>query len=258
MNQPQVSVIISFYNNISFLKLVLAGFERQSLKNFEIIIADDGSRKEIVDELTTYISRSELNIVHVWHEDCGWQKNKILNKAIVTSKADYLIFIDGDCIPHKHFVLEHFKNRQNNLVLAGRRVLLSEFITHKLNEKNVRKGILEFKFAFWSLILQAFTGGLHLENAIYFRNKLIRKFINKKDKGIVGCNFSLFKKDILDVNGFDERYKNPGIGEDTDLECRLRNNGKLVKTVKHISIQYHLYHKLLTRSNAELYILNHY
>lgn len=253
---PKVSVIITFYNKLEFLKLVLAGFERQSFKNFEIIIADDGSRDEIVEQLKKYIEKSNLKITHVWHEDKGWQKNIILNKAVIKSNSDYIIINDGDCIPHKHFVKEHFQNKEINTVLAGRRVMLSKYLSEKLNESNVRHGILEFRYALFGIVSQVFFGGLHLENAIYFRNKWIRKFINKKPRGILGCNFSLHKKDLLAINGFDERYKNPGIGEDTDLEHRLRNNGVKIKTVKHIAIQYHLYHKLLKRSNDELIILN--
>lgn len=249
---PEVSIIISFYNNFKFLELVLAGFERQSFKNFEILIADDGSNKEIITKLTDYISNSPLQIRHVWHEDLGWRKNKILNKAIMESASDYLIFVDGDCIPHKNFVSEHFINKEMNTILAGRRSNLSKFVSEKLTYHNVKNGSLERKFAIIGFILKSFVGGSHLENAIYFSSKNIRKRLNRKDKGVLGSNFSLFKKDILDVNGFDERYEKPAVGEDTDLEYRLRNAGKKVKTVKHLAIQYHLFHKKLERDKANM------
>ena len=180
----------------------------------------------------------------------------ILNKAVIESASDYLIFVDGDCIPHKNFVSERFMNREINTILAGRRSNLSNFVSERLTYNNVKKGSLERKFAIIGFLFKSIIGGSHLENAIYFNNKNIRKRLNKKDKGVLGSNFSLFKKDILDVNGFDERYLKPAVGEDTDLEYRLRNAGKKVKTVKHLAIQYHLFHKKLERDKANMEYLN--
>jgi len=106
------------------------------------------------------------------------------------------------------------------------------------------------------LLLKSVIGGSHLENAVFFGNRFIRKKINKKDKGVLGSNFSLHKSDIIEINGFDERYKKPAVGEDTDIEFRLRNAGKKVKSVKHLAIQYHLYHKKLERDKANMEYLN--
>jgi len=112
------SVIISFYNKIEILKLVLAGFERQSRKGFEIIIADDGSANAVVDELQRIIKASPLQIKHVWHPDNGWRKNIILNRAIASSCSEYIVFTDGDCIPHRHFIKEHLLAKRKNHVLT--------------------------------------------------------------------------------------------------------------------------------------------
>ncbi|MBU8892028.1 MAG: glycosyltransferase [Bacteroidales bacterium] len=256
MEKPRASVIISVYNNFKFLELVLAGFERQTNKNFEILLADDGSEEEFIKKTQYYINHSSLNIRHVWHEDKGWRKNAILNNAIQTAGSDYLIFIDGDCIPHKNFAHEHLLNRDHNTILAGRRSNLSQFISDKLTFKNVKNGILERGFALTGLFLKSIVGGTHLENAVYFKSNFIRKRINKKDKGVLGSNFSLYKSDILEINGFDERYLKPAVGEDTDLEYRLRNAGKKVKSIKHLAIQYHLFHKKLERDKANLEYLN--
>lgn len=256
MNKLQSSVIISIYNNFKFLNLVLAGFERQINKNFEIIIADDGSKKEVIEKIQQYILKSSLIIKHVWHEDKGWRKNEILNKAVKTSETDYIIFIDGDCIPHKSFVQEHLISKAENTILAGRRSNLSKFISDKLTYENVRAGILEKKFAIAGLLFKSVIGGSHLENAVFFNSKHIRKKINLKDKGVLGSNFSLHKSDIMEINGFDERYTKPAVGEDTDIEYRLRNAGKKVKSVKHLAIQYHLFHNKLERDKANMEYLN--
>lgn len=252
----KISVIISFYNNIEWLRLVLAGFSRQSFKDFEVIISDDGSRTDVVTKIKQLIDKYPFPIQHVWHEDKGWRKNIILNKSIQAAKAEYLLFIDADCVPHKHFVKEHFNNQVNFTVLTGRRVNLSASITKNLNEKKIVGGYLECTGLIKSFFLKAFGKGSHVENGVYVSSKLIRKKINNSDRGILGCNFSMHKSDLLAVNGFDERYLKPAVGEDTDLELRLRNNAMKVKTLKHLAIQYHLYHKTLLRDPSNLDILN--
>ena len=257
MSHPKATLIISFFNNFPFLKLVLGGLERQTVKDFEIIIADDGSNEECKRKIMEYDKNSTLNIKHQWHKDEGWQKNRILNQAIVASKTNYLVFIDGDCIPHRAFIEEHISNRKIKTALAGRRVNLSEEVSSMLNYENVKDGYLE-KRLFPIMVWGSIRGrGNRIENGIYFKSTIIRKIINKKERGILGSNFSLFKKDIVNINGFDERYRSPAVGEDTDIEYRLRNNGILIKSIKHLSIQYHLFHEKLYRTNKNLEILKH-
>ena len=237
MPHPKATLIISFYNNFPFLRLVFGGLERQTVKDFEIIIADDGSNKECKRKIIEYDNNSSLSIKHQWQKDKGWRKNRILNQAIVASKAKYLIFIDGDCIPHRAFIEEHISNSKDQTALAGRRVNLSEKVSSMLNYENVKNGCLEKRFfpiMVWDII---------------------RKNINKKDRGILGSNFSIFKKDIVNINGFDERYRSPAVGEDTDIEYRLRHNGIKIKSIKYLSIQYHLFHDKLYRPNENLDIL---
>ena len=128
----KTSVIAAFYNNIKYLKLVLAGLERQTEKNFEVIIADDGSAEQVVKEIESISSNYSFRIKHIWHPDKGFRKNKILNQTILASESEYLIFIDFDCVPHSQFVEEHLNEKQEDIVLTGRRVNLSKKITDKL------------------------------------------------------------------------------------------------------------------------------
>lgn len=255
MPHPKATLIISFYNNFLFLKLVFAGLERQTFKNFEIIIADDGSDEKYKKQIIEYNKNSSLNIKHLWHKDIGWRKNKILNQAIVASKANYLIFIDGDCIPHRYFIEEHLRNRENRTALAGRRVNLSKKVSDKLTCENVKNGILE-KRLIPLMILENIKGyGNRIENGIYIKPASVRKLLNKKKRGILGSNFSLFKNDLVNINGFDERYISPAVGEDTDIEYRLRQNKIIIKPIKHYAIQYHLFHEKLNRCDTNLEIL---
>ncbi len=247
----KTSIIISFYNKIEYLKLVLAGFEIQSENDFEIIIADDGSNQQVLSEIQKKISSYSFRIKHIWQEDKGFRKNKILNKAILASESEYLIFIDGDCVPHSHFIEGHLSNAETNKILTGRRVNLSEKLTNQLDEQKIKQKILEKKF--YKLIFDGIIGeSVDVEKGVYIKNKNLLQFLNRKERGLLGCNFSLFKQDLLDINGFDERYEAPSIGEDSDIQFRLELVGKKIKSVNHIAIQYHLYHKLQERPQKNL------
>ncbi len=247
----KASVIAAFYNNIEYLKLVFAGFERQTEKDFEFIIADDGSKAEVVKEIESIASNYSFRIKHIWHPDKGFRKNKILNQAILASESDYLIFIDSDCVPHSKFVAEHLNEKENNKVLTGRRVNLSQKLTNLLNEENIKDGFLETNSL--RMIADAIFGeSNYVEKGFYFQNKFLRKTLNKKYRGLLGCNFSLCKKDILAINGFDERYEAASIGEDSDVQFRLELIGIKVKSLNHVAVQYHLYHKLQERLQINL------
>jgi glycosyltransferase involved in cell wall biosynthesis len=247
----KASVIAAFYNNIEYLKLVLAGFERQTEKNIEFIIADDGSKEDVVKEIQSISSNYSFRIKHVWHPDKGFRKNKILNQGILVSTSEYLIFIDSDCVPHSRFVEEHLNEKEDYKVLTGRRVNLSQKLTNLLNEENIKVGFLETNCL--RMIADAIFGkSNYVEKGLYIKNKFLREFLNKKYRGLLGCNFSLYKEDILAINGFDERYKAPSIGEDSDVQFRLELNGIIIKSLNHIAVQYHLYHKLQERLQINL------
>lgn len=248
------SLIIASYNRPDYLTLVMAGLERQTFKDYEIIIADDGSNEQTVSQIQQMISQSELPIHHVLQEDRGFRKNRILNLAIQQAKSDYLIFIDMDCIPHQEFIHEHVVNGREGICLTGRRVNLSDNISQRLSPDLVRNGYLENHL--WQLICDGLFGhSKDVEKGIYLRLSWLREMLNRKTRGILGCNFSIFKKDILDINGFDERYEAPSVGEDTDIQYRLELNGIQIKSVNHMAIQYHLYHPLQPRpkENLELF-----
>ena len=241
----QVSVIISVYNRIDYLKLVLAGFERQTFENFEILIADDGSDKNFVEEIRKISGKFFFPVIHLLQEDKGFRKNRILNKAIVSASTEYLIFIDGDCIPHREFVREHFHYKNKLTCNTGRRVNLSDKISRQLTPVRVYEGYLEKNF--WLIYDGLFGKSSYVEKGFYFRNNYLRKIFNKKKRGLLGCNFSIYKDDMLKINGFDERYEAPSIGEDSDVQYRLELSGIEIKSLNNVAVQYHLYHKLQER-----------
>lgn len=250
----EATVIAAFYNRLDYLKLVLAGFERQTLKNFEFIVADDGSSETVINEVNKTIPQHSFPIKHIWQEDKGFRKNKILNKAITESESDYLIFIDCDCVPHKAFVEGHLSYSNQNTSLTGRRVNLSQKITNQLSEMNVFEGFLEKNL--FSLIKDGLFGeSVDVEKGLYLKNKFLLNLFNRKHRGLLGCNFSLYKEDLIKINGFDERYEAPSIGEDSDVQFRLELSGVKIKSINHSAVQYHLYHKLQARDpkNIQLF-----
>ncbi|MFD3000182.1 glycosyltransferase [Pontibacter toksunensis] len=249
MNVPSVSVIIAVYNKIDWLLLLLSGFEKQSFRDFEIVVADDGSNKEFVHALNEYIQTSPLRIQHVWHKDKGFRKTRILNKAVLQSKGEYIIFIDGDCLPDRNFVADHWYNRAPDTILAGRRANLSQKLTQTLSAEKIRNGLLEstaFLRKVWVDSFRKITN--HAEKSVRLPRSIYR-MLPAKSKGILGCNFSLHKSDLLQINGFDTRYEAPATGEDTDIDLRLRWAGKKIRLLRFQAIQFHIYHTRLDRPN---------
>ena len=237
--KPTATIIIAFYNNIRNLRLVLAGLERQTTTHFEVLVADDGSRAEVVAEVEQIQQQSKLTIRYLWQRDCGWQKNVMLNKAVVAAQTDYLIFIDGDCIPDDRFVAEHLKSSELGFALCGRRVYLSDKVSKALTPAMVKNNYFNKSY----LWLFATGETRHGEKMIFSRIPLIASYINSKNRDFWGCNFSIHRADILAINGFDERFVTPGIGEDIDVYRRLLLSGRNTKSVVATALVYHLHHQ---------------
>ena len=115
----QLSVIITTYNSEEWLKKVLVGYSVQTEQDFEVVVADDGSTENTKKIIQSFQSKFKHPIVHVWQPDEGFQKCKILNKAIVRASANYLLFTDGDCVPRKDFVAKHLQHREKGYFLSG-------------------------------------------------------------------------------------------------------------------------------------------
>lgn len=238
------TLIISVFKKITELEIIFSSLQKQSFsKEYEIIIADDGSGIEMQEFVKKSANKFQLDVKYVTHDNKGFRKNKILNEAIKTSKSDYLIFIDGDCIPHYHFLNEHIKYKKTNTVLNGRRVMLGK----KISERVIRsyKRYKSFEITFSNLLLDSIRSkeaSTHIEEALYIQNKKARDLLIKGKTNLLGCNFSIEKNLIEKVNGFDEDYTGPGIGEDTDLEYRLKLISANFESLKNLAIVYHLYH----------------
>ena len=239
MHSPlSATVVISTYNQPDWLKLVLHSYDIQTTGNFEIIIADDGSDEATRRIIEDFKKSTSLKIIHLWQEDDGFQKTKVLNKAIVASKTDYLIFTDGDCIARNDFVETHLKLRKPNLALSGGCFKLTESISFKMN-----KDIIESQKCFdmdW-LLEQGQPKSFKINKLTKSRHKAsILNHITPTKATFDGMNVSCWKNDILAVNGFDERMEYGG--EDREVGERMMNNGVRFKQARYSTICVHLYH----------------
>ncbi len=247
----RISLIISVYKKIRELELLLTALKQQTEKNFDVIIADDGSGDEMKNFVSGFSNECGYGISYITQEDKGFRKNKILNEAVVYSKNDYLVFLDGDCIPHRNFIKAHYANAEENTVLTGRRVHLSKKISESLNTDFIISGSLNRlsrkafidSFGFRDITTTA-------EEGFIIRSGLIRKLTSARNSHIVGCNFSVWKPMLLKINGFDENYNGAGIGEDTDIEHRLGLTGAKFKSVRNLAVVYHMHHSKTKESDA--------
>jgi glycosyltransferase involved in cell wall biosynthesis len=218
-----VSVVIAFYNNYPLLEMILRSLSAQFDGSFDVIIADDGSRREVVDRLNASRHRYPFTISHVWQDDLGFRKNRILNRAVMQSSSEYLVFIDGDCVPQQHFIEDHREQARRGTCLCGRRV---DFRLEEMRSLDLTRPEKVFRDNVWRFLILALRRKTkNVEKGFRIKGGIVERLTNRKSRGIVGCNFSLFKDDLLSINGFDERYEGPGFGEDSDIEFRLRRQG---------------------------------
>ncbi len=247
----KVSVIITTYNAVEWLQKVLIGYSVQTEDDFEIVIADDGSTFETKDLIAQFHLKFKNPIVHVWHEDHGFQKTKILNKAILKSNSDYLIFTDGDCIPRKDFVEMHLKHREIGYFLSGGYFKLPLSISKIISESDI---INSNCFRLYWLKNNGFK--VNFKSIKLTNNKFIAQFMNwitPTKRSWNGHNSSGWKKDILAVNGFnnDMQYG----GEDREMGERMFNNGMLSKQIRYSAICVHLDHNRVY-SSTEIWKIN--
>lgn len=226
-----LSLIIAVYKNIDALNLIFKSLNAQSFKIFEVIVAEDNDSAIMNDFIQSQKIKYSFPIKHTQQPDNGFRKCAALNAAIKISASDYLVFIDGDCLLHRHFLRAHFENKEKKIALWGRRVMLSPLLTQKIYETKSLSFLNLYYLIKWS--------ATRLDCALYLP-ALPTQISNTSH--IWGCNWSIFKEDILAVNGFDEDYTAAGVGEDTDIEWRLLQNGILLKKIKFQALQYHLHH----------------
>lgn len=234
-----ISVIISTYNSEAWLEKVLWGYQAQVFKDFELIVADDGSGPKTKELILNMQKEVSYPIIHVWQEDDGFQKSKILNKAIVACNGDYIVMSDGDCIPRNDFLEIHNLHKEEGYFLSGGYFMLPM----NISQLNSKEDIFEERSFDVNWLKQ------HGLKSSFKNNKLTSKGLKSKILNFLtptnaswnGHNASGWKKDILAVNGFDERMQYGG--QDRELGERLFNYGIRSKQIRYSTVCVHLDHK---------------
>ena len=234
----RVSVILSTYNQPAWLEKVIWGYVAQTHQDFELVIADDGSGEATTQTIDRLRAWSRLTIRHVWHEDRGFRKCTILNRAIVESSADYLVFSDGDCIPRHDFLATHVRHARPGYFLSGGYFKLPMDISRAITSDDV--------------LARRIADARWLREQGLPRN---RKLLKLSAGPVVarlldlftttgatwnGHNSSGWKSDIERVNGFDERME--WGAEDREMGERMMNIGVRGKRIRYRAICVHLDH----------------
>jgi glycosyltransferase involved in cell wall biosynthesis len=235
---PSAGVVFTTYNRPRDLERVLAGYARQTWREFEIVIADDGSGSETRECIAHARDAWQLNIRHVWHEDIGFRKCRILNRAIVETEADYLVFTDGDCIPHPDFIAGHLGLARPGHFVSGGCVRLGQSATDAIAAQDVLAG-------------RVFDAGwlrAHGESPVNLRKLLfsveplhgVMNAITTTRPTWNGHNSSTWREEVLAVNGFDERLGYGGL--DREFGERLERCGMRGVQARYSLICLHLEH----------------
>ena len=243
--RPAVSLLMAVYKNPDVLLRGLMALNRQSFRDFEVIVCDDGSDAAIRSLVDRVASAMVYPLRYVWQADQGFRKCRILNRGILHSTSDYIIVMDADCIPHRHFVRGHMEERHRGCYLAGRRLWVGERLSQAIRVDTLDWQVLESPFRLLFLWFR-YGGGRHLEAGIYLPRRL-RECLKRRSAKLKGCNMSFWQADIQAINGFEEIFEIPCGGEDTDLARRFKAIGLRSRSVKHAAICYHLHHPLLPR-----------
>ena len=238
-----VSVVITTYNRSDALLAVLKGLASQTDSNFEVVVADDGSRMEHRQQILESSLAKKLRIVHFWHPDVGFTASRVRNRGVSLSKGRYLVFLDGDCVPEVDFIAQHRVIAQSGYLVNGSRALLSAELTNDVVTDHVN--IVGCSWLFW--LHQRILGRVSKLTGVFrfpdgkYRTKKAFSF-----RGIRSCNMAMWRSDFLKVDGFDESFVGWG-HEDTDLVLRLHHAGIDRKNGFCATEVFHLWHKEASR-----------
>lgn len=237
MKKFTVGIVISTYNNPRWLEKTLWSYEVQSVVPDEVIIADDGSGEETRMLIDSF--KASLPIKHVWHKDEGFRKTRILNEALRVATSDYLIFTDQDCVARPDFIETHLRFARERYILSGGYFKLPMDISECITREDIMCGRA---FTLDWLVGKGLKRNFKctkLLNSRWF--SAFMNFITPAKATWNGMNSSGWRRDILAVNGFDERMQYGG--EDREMGERMFNNGIRSKQIRYSAIILHLDHK---------------
>ncbi|HEV2319336.1 MAG TPA: glycosyltransferase family 2 protein [Verrucomicrobiae bacterium] len=232
----KVSLVISTFNQPHALIKTLEGARLQTTRPDEILISDDGSDEATREVLAGFASKSPAPVKHIWHPHDGFRKTVILNKTLAAATGDYLVFTDGDCVPHPKFFADHVALAEKGFWVQGRRCFVRQEFVGEFDAA---------KIPAWSWLLAGKITGA--TKGVRWPIPIIRR--DTRQRGIIGCNMAFWREDLVAVNGFDEDYSGWGVGEDSDVGTRLYHLGRRRKFVYGRAITFHLNHPQPSRAH---------
>lgn len=235
----RISAIVSTYNRPDLLERVLWGWAEQSRRDFDLLIADDGSGPETAALIERMRPATQLDIIHVWHADDGYRKTTILNRSIVVAPGDWLLFSDGDCIPRADLIATHYDLARPGRFVAGGYVKLPADVSARISVDDVRAG--RHTDLAW-LREQGWRPGRRALRLTRSRTRgAIYDRITPTKAEFHGNNASVSKDALLAVNGFEGRMGYGGL--DQALGYRLKNSGVPGIQARHRAVTMHLHHE---------------
>lgn len=239
-----ISVIVTTYNREDALAAVLRALARQNDKDFDVIVADDGSRAATAELVAAWKASVGHRLEHVWHEDRGFRAAEIRNRAILASRGAYVIFLDGDCIVRSDFVATHRKLAEAGKFVTGNRILLSRELTAKV----LREELTPETWSFATWIAERWRGGVNRFSALLtLPLGPLRRLRRQAWQGARSCNLAIWRRDLDTVDGFDADYRGWG-KEDSDIIIRLLHAGVKRKDGTFATGVIHLWHAEADRS----------
>lgn len=263
---PRASVVVATYNQPHYLRLVLAALQVQTARDFEVIVADDGSKSD-TGELVAALQKTPLpyKLKYHWQDDSGYRLGEARNGGIRLSEADWLIFIDGDMVVHRRFVEAHLRLAAEGRLLLGARVKLTEEFSRSLSVEDILgDGITRCYYRAYrtcrekeyapvyekatdhlsGAFIQRF-GGTYVGVPVWLSDAIARavpRSVYMRSAFKSGSNFSVSRKLLERVNGFDRRFDGLS-GEDGEFFWRAYNSGARPRSVLSTAIGYHLWHR---------------
>lgn len=227
-----ISVVLNTCNRADALRLGMLALMRQTYKNFELVIADDGSTDHTPEVIREAQSLADFPITHVWQKKEGHGRTRILNKGIVASRREYILFTDCDVLAPADLLAVHMRFFSPRHLLAGNMVRMSKEYAASLEPEDIRTGRFE------ELLTPEALRRLQRKN----RKARIQTFLRmKREPTIYATNFSVSKEALVRVNGFDENFRAWG-NADGDLRERLKMIGVRPKPIYDRAVVFHMYH----------------
>jgi glycosyltransferase involved in cell wall biosynthesis len=235
----QISVVVTTYNRPDALRAVLVGLAAQRDRGFEVLVADDGSRDDTRKLVETFAAAAPVPVEHIWQEDRGFRAAAARNRATAAARGEYIVFLDGDCIPRPDFIGRHRVLAEPRWMVAGNRVLLSEDFTRTALEQQLP--LHDWSDAQWRAAHQRGQINRTLP-LLHLPLGPLRKLASTRWQRVRTCNLGVWRADLREINGFDESFEGWGY-EDSDLAVRLINAGIRRKEGAYATGVLHLWHR---------------